>query len=261
MTINQQNIKIINNTALVPDKIFLLELTSKHLSRNAKPGQFIEIRCGQDLDPLLPRPFSIHSVKGNKIKILYKVVGKGTKLLSLKSPGDEISVLGPLGKGFSIDKKKKRSILFAGGMGTAPLYFLARALIERKLDVELYFGTKNSENLITMNPFKKLGVKIHTASEDGSCGKKGLITCLLDDKILKKTKSSKIYICGPWSMMKEIAKWASKNKLTGQVSLEKEMACGVGVCLGCVVKIKGEYKRVCREGPVFDISDVDWEEN
>lgn len=263
MKINQQNIRIIRNIALVPDKIFLMELESAHLSREAKPGQFIEVRCVQTLDPLLPRPFSIHDAEDNKIKILYQVVGEGTKLLSLKRPGDEISVLGPLGTGFSVDKKKKKAILFAGGMGAAPLYFLARKLIEKNIDVELYFGTRNKENLITINPFKKLGIKIHIASEDGSCGEKGMITCLLNNKVGAPIASSgqSIFTCGPRPMMKEIARWALKNNLTGQASLEKEMACGVGVCLGCVVKIKGDYKRVCKDGPVFDINEVDWEEN
>jgi dihydroorotate dehydrogenase electron transfer subunit len=258
----QQNIKVISNTALLPDKIFLMELESAYLADRAKPGQFVEVRCSETLDPLLPRPFSIHDAEDNKIKILYQVVGEGTRLLSGKRPGDEISVLGPLGTGFFIDKKMKKAILFAGGMGAAPLYFLARKLIEKNIDVELYFGTRNKENLITINPFKKLGIKIHIASEDGSCGKKGLITCLLDNKVGAPIASSgqSIFTCGPRPMMKEIAKWALKNNLTGQASLEKEMACGVGVCLGCVVKIKGEYKRVCKEGPVFAIDDVDWGE-
>ncbi|MEW6088363.1 MAG: dihydroorotate dehydrogenase electron transfer subunit [bacterium] len=260
--IRQQNIKIISNTVLVPGKIFLMELESSYVSRKAKPGQFVEIRCGETLDPLLPRPFSIHDAKDNKIKILYRIVGEGTKLLSLKRSGDKISVLGPLGTGFSIDKKKKKSILFVGGMGVAPLYFLAHKLIEKNIDVELYFGAKSSENLITIAPFKKLGIKIHIATEDGSCGKKGLITCLLDNKLFVGAGLGlpSVYTCGPRPMMKEIAKWALKNNITGQASLEKEMACGVGVCLGCVVKIKGEYKRVCKEGPVFGMNEVDWDE-
>lgn len=263
MMISQQKIKIIKNKALVPDKVFLMELESVNLARKAKPGQFVEIRCSETLNPLLPRPFSIHDAKDNKIKILYQVVGEGTKLLSRKRSGDEISVLGPLGTGFSINKKNKKALLFAGGMGAAPLYFLARRLIEKNIDVELYFGAKSLDNLKVINPFIRLGIKIYIASEDGSCGKKGLITCFLDNKLFVGAGLGlpSVYTCGPLPMMEKIAKWALKNNLKGQASLEKEMACGVGVCLGCVVKIKGEYKRICKEGPVFEINDVDWGEN
>ncbi|MFH1287653.1 MAG: dihydroorotate dehydrogenase electron transfer subunit [bacterium] len=254
MMIKQQNINIVSNIALVPDKIFLMELKSAYLAREAKPGQFVEVKCSKTFDPLLPRPFSIHDVENGMIKILYQVVGRGTKLLSQKKVGDKVNVLGPLGNGFSIDVKMAKALLFAGGMGAAPLYFLARKLVEKNKDVELYFGAKSSKNLLTINQFKKLGIKIHVATEDGSCGKKGLITCL-DVRAIHE--SPLLYTCGPWPMMKEIAKWALKHNLTGQVSLEKEMACGVGVCLGCVVKIRGEYKRVCKDGPVFAMNEVD----
>ncbi len=261
--IKQQNTKIISNIALVANKIFLMELESKYLASEARPGQFVKIRCDQTLDPLLPRPFSIYDAENGRIKILYQVVGQGTRLLSQKKPGDEVSILGPLGNGFSIDGKKTNAMLIAGGIGAAPLYFLARKLVEENKDVKLYFGAKNKENLSTIDQFKKLGIGIHIATEDGSYGVKGFVTCLLNNKFLVGAQNfvPLLYVCGPWPMMKEIAKFCQKNNLTGQASLEKEMACGVGACLGCVVKIKGEYKRVCNDGPVFNMSDVDWEGN
>lgn len=258
--LKQQTTKIISNIALSKDKIFLMELESEHLAHNAKPGQFVKIRCNQTSDPLLPRPFSIYDADDDRIKILYQVVGDGTKLLSQKRAGDEVDVLGPLGNGFPIDEKVVRAVrepplLFAGGIGVAPLYFLARKLREPPM---LYFGAKNSEYLPIIESFRKLGIKIHVATEDGSCGEKGMVTCL---NVGAVRESPMLYACGPWPMMKEIAKFCQKNNLTGQASLEKEMACGIGACLGCVVKIKGEYKRVCKEGPVFDMNEVDWDEN
>lgn len=257
--------KIISNIALVKDRIFLMELESDCLAHNANPGQFVKIRCNQTSDPLLSRPFSIYDAENGRVKILYQVVGRGTKLLSQKKAGDVVDVLGPLGNGFSlkVGANNHSPLLFAGGIGVAPLYFLARRFVRATgRSPLLYFGARSSEYLPIVEPFKKLGVKVYIATEDGSCGEKGMVTCLLDNKFVGANNHSPLlYICGPWPMMKEIARFCQKNNLTGQASLEKEMACGIGACLGCVIKIRGEYERVCKDGPVFDINEADWDEN
>ncbi|MBI2975100.1 MAG: dihydroorotate dehydrogenase electron transfer subunit [Deltaproteobacteria bacterium] len=191
-------------------------------------------------------------LKDGVIEICYKVVGKGTFGLSLLKAGGKLQVLGPLGKGFEI-RKTGRQIMVAGGYGFAPFFGLAKKLGG---NCSLFYGAKNITHLIYLDEFKKMGVNLYLSTEDGSIGRKGIVTDHFRD-VLPDNGAIAVYGCGPGKMLDAVNKIcmqsAGKLKISCQLSLESYMACGIGVCHGCVTKnSKGEYVRVCKEGPVFD---------
>lgn len=240
---------------------YKLKLYSPYIYKNAKPGQFAMFRVGETSDPLLRRPFSIHKKNPDKtIEILYKIVGKGTRFLSTLVKGCEIDVIGPLGNGFKIDKRIKSHILVAGGIGIAPLLFLAHELARDKNNMMLLFiGARNKEDILCIQDFKKLNAKINISTEDGSLGKQGLISILFE-LFLADLNGQKIavYSCGPNNMLREIHRLAAAKGLPCQVSLEARMGCGIGACLGCAVEGKEGYEKVCIDGPVFDAGEIVW---
>lgn len=193
---------------------------------------------------------------------MLKVVGTGTRILSEKSPGDILDLLGPIGKGFPLPKKGKTVMLVAGGMGIAPLWFLFNNLTERTHKEKLIFflGAKTKKELLYYEKLKDLGAKLIVTTDDGSFGTKGLITDVFSKEIKsRKNDSSKlmVYSCGPPDMLKRMSEISKKYDLSCQLSLEGNMACGVGACWGCPVKFEnGGYKRVCVDGPVFDAREV-----
>lgn len=236
-----------------------------------RPGQFVMLRVSDGMDPLLRRPFGVYRVleargndafTGSGIEVLYRVVGRGTKILSLKRAGEGLNVLGPLGNGFPVIEEGRRSILVAGGMGIAPLYMLIRRLTSPRSAI-LLFGARARKEAGVLRDFKGLGCRIKVATEDGSLGEKGYVTELLGREV---TKGAVIYACGPVGMLKSVATFASRDKIGCYVSLERAMACGIGVCLGCAVRTKThderentQYGMVCSDGPVFKGEDIDWE--
>lgn len=251
--------KLLKN-ARVKDRYYQLILSCSEVSRVAKPGQFLEIKVAQKLEPLLRRPFSIHCVKNSKIEILYEVLGPGSEILSKRKPGEYLDIIGPLGNGFSI-RNSGQAILVAGGMGVAPLFFLAEKMAHSKPLVLI--GAKTKDLILCEQDFKKLGCEVKIATDDGSKGYKGYVSELLES-ILRTTqylpvgrqahsrRNTTIYSCGPKPMLKEVSLISNKRKIPAQLSLEAHMACGFGVCLGCVVETQDGYKRVCQEGPVFE---------
>lgn len=241
----------------VSDKAYTLSFKIPGLAKGADPGQFIHIRLDPGSNyPLLRRPFSINDIWGDKVKILYEVKGSGTELLSKMTSKDTLDIIGPLGKGFDIDTGQRHHLLVAGGMGIAPMGFLGRRLKSLKLKHELLYGCRSSSELI------QPGIKMCSlSSDDGSCGTKGLVTSLLSDK-LNGCQSPVVYACGPWPMLKAVARICRDKNIPCQVSLESFMACGVGACQGCVVKgSDGGYLSVCDKGPVFDSRRIDWEQD
>jgi dihydroorotate dehydrogenase electron transfer subunit len=247
----------------VASGFYRMDLASPYLAANTKPGQFLEVKCPEDSGVLLRRPFSCHMVSKNGISILYEVLGKGTESLASLQPKDEIDILGPLGKGFDIPAvKNKRSfaVLVAGGIGVAPLVALAQRL-SKKIRTIALVGACKKEHLLCENEFKKFGAKVNVATEDGSRGVRGFVTGLLE-KVLSENKnqSIQIYTCGPVGMLKTVAGIARAYHVNCQVSMEERMACGVGVCLGCPVEVRGSerYKMVCKDGPVFDAKEIAW---
>ena len=269
--ISQFSSPIISKQKLKED-IFKLTLRSPLISKTAKPGNFVHIKVSPNHYPLLRRAFSVHNVDKHKksFEVLFKVVGKGTEILSEKSAGDTLDLLGPIGKGFSLPQKGEMVMLVAGGMGIAPLWFLFTNLI-KKIDKErlmFFLGAKTKKELLYCEKLKDLGVNFIVTTDDGSFGTKGLVTEVFLQEIqwfnlahhTKRKKGSRklmIYSCGPPEMLKRISEISKKYDLSSQISLEGSMACGVGACWGCAVKLEnGEYKRVCIDGPVFDAREV-----
>ncbi len=232
----------------------LLWLEAPGIAKQAKPGQFVMVRCGENDEHPLRRPFSIHQRENDKIALLFNVVRGGTQWLSQRASGDNLDLLGPLGNGFSISPDSKKLLMIAGGMGIAPMVFLAGEAIKRGLLVTLLYGAPTAAQLYPHLPNE---VRLVTATEDGSQGKKGMITGVLPDFI---KDSNQIFACGPLAMYQTMAKMSELKNQSVQISLEVRMGCGLGVCYGCTVKTKNGLKQVCQDGPIFELNDILWEE-
>ena len=241
---------------------YKMTLDAPYIARIALPGQFVQIKCSDSLEPLLRRPFSIHRVNGN-IEILYETVGRGTEILSNKKEGDKIDVLGPLGNGFRLPRTTKiepRAIIIAGGVGVAPLVYLAEELAKKYIKTIVLIGAKTKDLILCEKDFKKAVPEVYVSTDDGTYGSQGFVSKLFH-KILKTVESrfdTVVYVCGPRGMLKCIAEICQERNFECQVSLEEKMACGTGVCLGCVVKTKSGNKLACKDGPVFDSSELLW---
>jgi dihydroorotate dehydrogenase electron transfer subunit len=264
-TVYQLSIPVLRREKL-QEKVFKLTLSSSSICNKAKPGNFVHVRVSQSGSPLLRRPFSIHKLERNKnsFEILFKVIGPGTEILSRVMPGESLDVLGAIGNSFTLPKKQQEIMLVAGGMGIAPLWFLLHDLIGRigKGKLTFFLGCKKKEELLYVENLKSLGIDLVIATDDGSVGRKGQITEVFLKEIKKRGKDSKrvaAYSCGPQMMLKRMSYIAERLDLFCQVSLETHMACGMGACWGCVVKLRdGNYQRVCVDGPVFDAREMDW---
>lgn len=225
------------------------------------PGQFLMLRVADDSDPLLARPFGISGFDrkemGADVEIVYRVVGRGTGIMERWRPGQRTAFLGPLGRGFTLPAEGSSSLLVAGGVGLPPLLALARKMeaLGRAGEVSLVYGEASRDRLVDMGSGMFPDVETATCTEDGSCGTRGLVTGLLDAK--NNGEGRHLFVCGPNLMMKAVMDLTADRCLSSQYSLEARMACGFGVCSGCAVKlVSGNYVRVCREGPVFDMADL-----
>ncbi|MFA5039866.1 MAG: dihydroorotate dehydrogenase electron transfer subunit [Candidatus Omnitrophota bacterium] len=266
-------LEIIRNVFL-KDRYLLLELSAPRSFSRAVPGQFLHIRIEDSSDPLLRRPLSIHDLESRKrgkssgektiVKILYEIAGKGTALLAEKRPLSQVDVLGPLGRGFDIKKARAANVIYllAGGMGVAPLYFLAKRLSREKKKIEVLIGGRNKDHIMREREFRDLGCEVHVATEDGSLGLKGRVTALLLERLKAARPQGRraICACGPKPMLAAVAEISRQKSIPAQVSLEEFMGCGVGACLGCVIRTTFGYKRICHDGPVFDAEEVIWTE-
>ncbi len=255
----QEKAPLLHREVIAAD-IFRLTLHAPEIAGAAHPGQFVMLQISEGMDPLLRRPFSIHQISaGGNMQILFKVIGRGTATLAGLLPGNHIDCIGPLGRGFFLEQKD-HLCLVGGGMGIAPLYFLARRLLQTGRMVEKDFvllGARNREELsIFADEFSELGYRVQTATDDGSMGHHGFVTELLDPIL---PTMERVCTCGPFAMMKICADKARAADVACQVSLETHMACGLGACLGCAVTgADGGYLHVCRQGPVFDADEVTW---
>ena len=263
--------KIISNKKISPTS-WEMKLTCPEIAREAEPGQFVMVRVGNDIDTFLRRPLSIHDIKNrSSLELLYKIVGRGTEVMTGFKKGANIDLLGPFGKGFEINNVPESAILIAGGIGVAPLVFMLRSLRKRGLKKEnIYFlyGAKTRSEILCLSLIKNLGAKILVATEDGSLGEKGMINGQLESllrRLEKKKSETSIFASGPNNMLKAISSAAENFGVPCQISLEARMACGFGVCLGCAVKIRNNnnasrYKMVCKDGPVFEAGEIDWQD-
>lgn len=238
------------------------------------------IRVSNQPFPLLRRPFSIHSMvalregEGSDIEILYKILGRGTHLMANWKRGKRLDILGPLGNGFSLPTTTGTQYLVAGGIGVAGLFALSQRMKANGHRCLVFIGGKTREHILCVDEFKTLGADVHVATEDGSLGFRGMITDMVVSFLQDHPTPSGFFACGPSDMLKAIAHIAQSQSVACQVSLETRMACGLGACLGCVIRTRGGplteseqafgegkgflYKRVCKEGPVFDSEEVDW---
>ena len=264
-------VKILTKKEVAPN-IFLIKLSAPSVAQDALPGQFIHIKCSADNYPLLRRPISIHRIdkKKGEIYILFQVVGEGTKLLSQRVTGDDLDIIGPIGNGFNIYPESRKIMIIGGGIGVAPLLALCEESIRQGNEVQVLIGAQKKELVIGEENFRKLGAKVDVATDDGSYKYKGLATDLLEESIKKGWLADQIFACGPKLKLKKIVEVSLEAHIDCQVSLEERMACGIGACLGCVCKIKTkgkkegkvkyEFKRVCVDGPIFEGSEVVWDD-
>lgn len=215
-----------------------------------RPGQFAMLALdphGVRLDPLLPRPMAVFRRDGDRLEFRYHVVGRGTSLLSRLGPGAELGVLGPLGNGFA--DPVGRPVLVGGGTGTASLYELA----QRVEGSVVLLGGRDADSILGLAEFRALGVRLEVATEDGSLGRRGRVTDLLEP-----APGDEIFACGPTAMMQAVHESARAAGVPCRVSLESHMACGFGICLGCAVPTQQGFRYVCTHGPVFDADELDW---
>jgi len=237
--------------------LFLLALLNTELATQSLPAQFLTIKVGDTHSPLLRRPFSIFNASkiagmAPRVEILYKVVGQATRIMSHLKAGDQVSILGPLGKPYPIEGGSP--LLIGGGTGIASLHFLARRLIDKRIVPKILFGARTEDELI---PLPELGrAEIHFASEDGTVGFAGDVVTLAKEHL--PGAHDAVYACGPREMLSALKEVIPSN-LPCFVSLEETMACGVGACLGCSVQLgDGSYATVCRQGAVFRIEELRW---
>ena len=237
----------------VNGKYYKLAFQSKTLSQKVLPGQFLQVHINDGNDPFLRRPFSYYRVSGQRVEMLYEVLGHGTEILSRKKKGDTLQIMGPLGNGFTQAIGKKKRLLVAGGVGVPPLVFLAE---NYRADF-LLIGTKSKLEILPRKELKKVKAKILYSTEDGSYGSKGFVTALLEEIILAEDpRELFIQTCGPKRMMQAVIALARKYDIQGEASWDETMACGVGACLGCMVETKDGLKRACADGPVFSFEDL-----
>jgi dihydroorotate dehydrogenase electron transfer subunit len=261
--LQQTTALIIENESLGAD-YYRMTFAAPEIAAQAQPGQFLHIRvAGMDsCDPLLPRPLSIYRAgrQEGTVAVIFRIVGRGTAMLAGRQAGEKLTMTGPIGNGFTLPTNSTCIALIAGGVGMPPLFFLASALRAESpgMIINLFYGGRSREDLLEREAWEALNVNIFNATDDGSTGWHGLVTELFRQK-QSEIKADFIAACGPEPMLKAMQKIALESGLSGQLSLESHMACGIGACLGCVCETKLGRKRVCVDGPVFAIGEVDFE--
>jgi dihydroorotate dehydrogenase electron transfer subunit len=242
----------------------LLSILSPEIAPQVKPGQFIMVRTSPLTYPLLRRPFSVHFAEGDTLEIFFQESGVGTSLLSRVKEGDHLDILGPLGRGFSLNSEDKKGdiAVIGGGRGIAPLYLLALKLKEQGSSIRIFYGGRTEADLPLLDKFKEKNLSIFGSTDNGSLGYHGFITELFVEKC-KEHDFQKIFACGPEPMLQTIAQIAEDQNISAEVSLESIMGCGFGACWGCVKRIKkgsqDEWRKICEDGPVFPAQDIIWE--
>lgn len=251
--------KVVENR-FVSGKTWLMRLRSAEISGNAKPAQFVMVKPTSELsyDPLLRRAFAIADTDGDMFDIYYDVHGRGTALLTSIKPGDEVDVLGPLGNNL-FPEDIDSYIIVGGGIGFAGLSLLMKDLKKKDKKFVSLYGARSKQDLSMIEWINQNGFDVLYYTDDGSFGKKGFVTQDLEE-IINQNPGSALAVCGPTPMMKAVANIAKKTNTPCYVSLETKMACGIGICIGCVVKDldSDNYVRVCYEGPVFEASKIEF---
>lgn len=263
--------KVLNNKKIGSSPYCLISIESRKISREANPGQFVMLRLEDRAGIFLRRPYSVCGTHGtfdetikNSFQLLYKIVGKGTFALSKVRKGGKVHVLGPLGNPFPLQdivkKKETEHLIIAGGIGSAPFPLLVHALHRSGIKPTMLYGAKSRDDLPLRHWFKKHCGILKICTEDGSQGRKGLVSCLLQD-FKPQHGTVSVYACGPHGMLKMVADVSKERGYQALGSFEERMACGFGVCLGCALPVKAKdgkqiYQHVCSDGPIFDMEEV-----
>jgi dihydroorotate dehydrogenase electron transfer subunit len=242
----------------------LLVVSAPGIAPDVQPGQFVHLRVPHLDTAVLRRPFSVYDADGARLSIVYKDVGRGTAAMTGIRPGEDLSLIGPLGRGFPKAGQGRFPALVAGGYGMAALYLVARKLAVKGF---AFFGARSADDILCRKEFEALGWTLRIATEDGSVGVKGLVTEALDPWLKRELdgRTPEFFVCGPNAMLRAIGDRAIAEGWTAWLSMDRSMGCGVGACLTCVQKIKTPdggwtWERVCREGPVFECREIVWEE-
>ncbi|MBE0540731.1 MAG: dihydroorotate dehydrogenase electron transfer subunit [Verrucomicrobia bacterium] len=256
----EQTVNIVSNECAT-DLYFRLVVRAPQIAPLVQPGQFAHVRILPMRDALLRRPFSIFQVEGETFSILYKAIGKGTEVLSRMGAGEQLSVIGPLGHGFTVPSPGAETpLLIAGGYGMAAMFLLAERSPQKGV---VFVGGRRRVDILCEEEFRALGWEVRATTEDGSHGEKGLVTLPLIAELKRTTAGRKLFACGPTPMLKAVGRIAEEFNVPAELSMDEHMCCGVGVCLTCVIPVKAgnawEYQRTCTEGPVFDSRAVVWE--
>ena len=240
----------------------LLTLAAPGIAPLVKPGQFVHVKIPHMAEALLRRPFSVFKAEGTSLSILYKCVGHGTSVMKYLQPGETLSLVGPLGNGYPVCDPAAFPVLAAGGYGMAALYLVARNAPRPGV---AFFGGRTRDDILCVEDFEALGWTVRVTTDDGSMGLKGLVTAALDEWLRDPPAQPEFFACGPNAMLKAMGDRAMAGGWKAWLSMDRHMCCGVGACLTCVQKIRAgddawEWKRICREGPVFESRDILWDE-
>lgn len=251
---------------------FEIILEAPRIAEEAQPGHFVQVLYDQTYNPYTRRPFSVFHTdpKTGRISILYLARGVFTNGLRDKAPGRKLSLVGPLGNSFQpATASGAAHILVAGGIGAPPLYFLAQRIKSdesKECHVAVINGARTQELLVAMDEFSELGVDVRCTTDDGSHGVRGIVTDVLKEMLEEVSGEAYVYSCGPTPMLKAVGELCVERGVKCQLSVETMMPCGMGVCMGCVVKIKDPssetgwvYKRSCCDGPVFQADEIIWD--
>lgn len=260
-------VKLVNKEK-IKDDIYKFSVESEEMCKLAKPGQFLEIKVLKGVEPLLRRPISIYNVDINKnwLEFIFQVKGKGTSILAEVEVGQDIDIVGPIGNGTFCIKKYNNVAIIGGGIGVFPLYELTKQLKLAGTEcIDTYLGFRNKDYVTNESEFAEVSNNLVITTDDGSYKEKGFaINKLREDIEAKENNGEKfdiIFACGPLPMLKAVQSLAIEKNIPCQLSLEERMACGLGVCLGCAVKLAGteelKYKHVCKDGPVFWANEVE----
>jgi dihydroorotate dehydrogenase electron transfer subunit len=256
----EQTVQIVSNERET-DAYFRLVLRAPEIAQDTEPGQFLHLRIPPLRDALLRRPFSIFQATAETVSILYKTVGKGTDALSRMRVGEELSAIGPLGRGFTVPARGAETpLLVAGGYGMAAMYLLAERSPQKGI---VFVGGRRRADILCEAEFRKLGWEVRATTENGSYGERGLVTQPLVEELKRGILRWKLFACGPTAMLKAVSKIAEEFKVPAEISMDEHMCCGIGACLACVIPVRTatgwEYQRTCTEGPVFNSQKVLWE--
>ena len=241
----------------IHQRYVLIKLTHENTLPEMLPGQFVEVRVDGSPSTFLRRPISINFVdrENNELWLLVATVGEGTKQLAKLKFGDVLNCVLPLGNGFTPAKQGEKVLLVGGGVGVAPLLYMGAEMKRQGIEPTFLLGARTANDLLMLPIFNKYG-RAYVTTEDGSMGEKGFVT---NHSILNQEHFDRISTCGPTPMMKAVARYARQNNVDCEASLENLMACGLGACLCCVEKTTEGNLCVCKDGPVFNIKKLLWQ--